>query len=940
VKIDAPDAVHLTTRQGDTASNARAIFAPGEAASFTWKPRVRQTRLEPTVYFVDSTAVWRFGAGFARGWHQLQFQIAQGELGSIRVRVPRGMTVTGARGVALGAWRFDPAAQLFEARLTKAAVGSYRLLLATQINAGQLPYTIAIESLQVEAATRQRGRVALLGDDAVYLAVPRHSQPMSVDDFARDAAAMLKTIPDYTGGDVLHAFRLSSQTKAAPEAVELQAALTVEVVAVRPEIRSAEEAVFTVADDRLVYNGQVAIAITKAGLFSVELAIPQGYDVDALTSAAISHWDQGGDDAARTLRLHFKRKLMGRANVALTLSRSVSALPEQIDVPRIEVVDTLKHVGRMVVSLDRGVRLSVAQRDGVGEVSAEASELNKDQEARRAIAFRLLRADWQLSLRAQVVQPRINIDFLHVAKISEGLVRHTHYQRYRLYNAGTKVFEVQLPQDALGVLITGPSIVRRRELTPGAGLWQIELAGKWYDKPYPLTIRYDTQFDRQAGTAKLLPASPQVADLQRGYVVVRSTDRVELSVASASDTLQLAEARTVPRQFGAADLSDAALCYRSSGGNYQLTLSAKRHDAAKQLEADVLAADITTVVTARGRSISRLEMKLLVAGKGHLQTQLPVGAQPWSLAVNGRAVVPSIQTDSTNRKVLLIRLAPQASGQAPVEVDLVWIVQQPGPWRVGHQQMDGPKFDLPLRNVTWTIYVPDGLEYDDLQGTLKPVDDEVSPKVHRYDVDAYEREVRSTNSGEVRKALTLQQQGLRLAQKGEQRAARQALESAWHYSVADPGLNEDTRVQLRQLNRSQALVGLLGSRDRLRQQSGRGGTASMADRFSAADAERMTNALSKPDSENLELITDRMIQMQEAAAGATVQLHVSMPLRGRVLAFERRLQVEPDALMQIGFEATPIVSAGIPRAYIAAAALFVALLLLLLATGRVVRWCS
>ena len=38
----------------------------------------------------------------------------------------------------------------------------------------------------------------------------------------------------------------------------------------------------TVADDRLVYNGQLTVSITKAGLFSVQLVIPDGYAVLAL----------------------------------------------------------------------------------------------------------------------------------------------------------------------------------------------------------------------------------------------------------------------------------------------------------------------------------------------------------------------------------------------------------------------------------------------------------------------------------------------------------------------------------------------------------------------------------------------------------------------------------------------------------------------------------
>jgi len=223
----------------------------------------------------------------------------------------------------------------------------------------------------------------------------------------------------------------------------------------------------------------------------------------------------------------------------------------------------------------------------------------------------------------------------------------------------------------------------------------------------------------------------------------------------------------------------------------------------------------------------------------------------------------------------------------------------------------GPEFDLPLKNVQWNFLVPEGYDYSDFGGTLIVNEDLLDRAiVTEYDINAYESEVMQANVKDLRQAVELQTKGNQLAQQGEQYQARQALERAYNYSFSDPALNEDTRVQLNNLIRQQAVVGLIGRRGRLRsegkdpQPAAQGKAADLGDRFNTADAERLTNMLSKDDSENLERITTRLIQTQEAAAGTPIQLVINVPLRGRRLEFNRALQVNPNTPMNVSFTAS------------------------------------
>ncbi|MHC4632426.1 MAG: hypothetical protein ACYS9C_14315 [Planctomycetota bacterium] len=128
-------------------------------------------------------------------------------------------------------------------------------------------------------------------------------------------------------------------------------------------------------------------------------------------------------------------------------------------------------------------------------------------------------------------------------------------------------------------------------------------------------------------------------------------------------------------------------------------------------------------------------------------------------------------------------------------------------------------------------------------------------------------------------------------------------------------LPKATSVDLDNLLRQQAKVGLVNARGRLRQQAS--GTAAdqssgliavdgKSVNFSQQQAERIESSLGKADSENLELITQRIIQTQEAAEGSVAQLQITMPFCGKMLRFDSPLQVEPKAVMAVTFRATAL----------------------------------
>jgi len=901
IVVEAPCAVHLVceARGGETV--VETMFAPGDSAVFTWRPKERQASQEEVRFYAQDVALARVGSGLLEVFHCVRLQIAQGQVESLKLGIAAGETVTSVTAPNIGSWRFDPARQELEVRLTDAVTGIYEIMLVTQSASASVPYSVRLAPLVVQGALNQHSVMGLAADSAVYVRLDEHTSSMNVGDYIRDSSDLIGRVPGLSAEQITQAFRFTSPASA----------VTGQVLAVDSELRSQETARFNAEDDRLVYNSQWIIEISKAGRFDVVLEIPEGFDIDTLTSEQVSHWDESVEGGKREVRVHFKHKLTGLVQLNLSLSQPVAQMPERLTVPRVIVKGVLKHTGYLVVGSEQGVRLSVASRAGVSEVNP--SELG--QPGQGLLAFRLLRPDWQLELQTEVIQPRVTVQSLHAAKVTDGLVRHDHYLRYRLFHAGIKTFDLVLPAEATGVTITGAGIARREQLS--GGNWRVELEDKVYDQPYLLRVSYETQFNLTEGKAPLAAVRCGGVDLQQGHIVVFATDRVELSIDSAGTSLRPAEARSIPKYFGAGDLSGAAMCYRSLSADDVLTVQARRHAAAAQIGAEVRRTDIATVVTPSGQTINRVTLLLRVGMRRHLQAILPEKGAIWSLSVDGQAVQPSIRSNAQGQDVLLVPLPQQTA--ADVLVEMVYVGQLPSvraggslkDW-AGPHQLSGPRFDLPLKQISWYVYVPEGFSYDKFGGTLtidrKAV---IEQQVHRYNLRSYERQIEELNTANDQFAQQQQELARELSQQGRQTDARRALSIGYNFSRGNKALNEDIRVDLDNLLKQQAKVGLVNARGRLRERiSGTvdetGGLISVEGQsmsFSQQQAERIETSLGQADSENLELITQRIIQAQEAAEGSVAQLEIAMPFSGKMLRFDSPLQVEPEAAMAVMFRA-------------------------------------
>jgi hypothetical protein len=120
------------------------------------------------------------------------------------------------------------------------------------------------------------------------------------------------------------------------------------------------------------------------------------------------------------------------------------------------------------------------------------------------------------------------------------------------------------------------------------------------------------------------------------------------------------------------------------------------------------------VISDEGVMLTQVKLDLIPGDKRLLHFTLPPEARFWFAFVNQNGVWPWRDGDR-----ILIPLEQQSQSEKPTSVELFYSSRIGAP---GGRKLDlallGPKFDLPLENITWNVYLNDKWELADWKGTL------------------------------------------------------------------------------------------------------------------------------------------------------------------------------------------------------------------------------
>ena len=227
--------------------------------------------------------------------------------------------------------------------------------------------------------------------------------PINLEDFPLNAAAAFRgQIPGLT---LRRAFRYS----------DTAASLSLKASAVEPDVRVETRDTLSLGEDHTTLADSFTADITRAGIFNLSFVMPEGFDVDSISGAALSQWTEFKTNDGRVITLHLSGKTLGRQEFAITLAGPGVKTARGWKVPQVVVREAGKQRGTLLIVPEQGMGLQAAAREGYTQLDPQKSGIRQ----KGVLAFSLLQVPSNLTLDIDQVDPWIEVTSLQHAAIGE-----------------------------------------------------------------------------------------------------------------------------------------------------------------------------------------------------------------------------------------------------------------------------------------------------------------------------------------------------------------------------------------------------------------------------------------------------------------------------------------------------------------------------------------
>ena len=931
--VDFPTAVSFKRVLDKDKTRVEAVIGSGDRVELLWTPRVKRAAEVAATIFCRNASLVTIGSGVIGVRAKLDYQITQGELRQARVRLPAGQRLLRVEGKEIRTWEIKPGSagilpansprdasqhagetpappggQILIVDLLRGVSSSWGLAIETEAGLGALPATEPIAVPHALDVKRETGLVALQGTEELGLSVESASglERVDAEEFSRVSADK--------PGKLFSVFRF-----AGPEF-----ALRVRAEVVQPEIEAVTRNNFRVNAEQVLLSAAIDYNIKRAGLFALRVALPDGYRVERVTGNNILQYiertggarTETGVSGQRILEVTLKERTSGAYTLGIELTRNFEQLPKSLAIAGVHPLDTAKLTGFVAVSAEPGVAVKTESFDALTEIPAVSlPDYATVAASGSVLAYKFISPEpkaapeWNLSVTTETVAAWVRAEAVNTFTFTETLVSGRALVRYDIANAPVKELRVKVPAEFKNVEISGPNIRSRAQ---DGNVWRVDLQSptRGFDV---LTVTWDQPRPARAGTMELTGVSAEGVERETGLLAIsvpQSGTPLQVSELNATD-LQRVDTSDFPDWAGNPDPA-TALAYRYARPGYKLALDVRRFDEAEVLQALVDNAQFTSVVADDGQMMTEMSLSVRNNGRQFLEIELPPGATNWSAFVAGQPVQPSLREGK-----LLLPIQQSGADDGAMSVELTYVGTNTFPRGHGTVGFVSPRFDVPLKNARWEIYLPPDYDYQDFRGTMTreaATKEASSASFSTLDYWHMEQANKKQTEAETLQDVSLARQQLA---GGNVREANAFYYRAKAKSAKGVAGGEDVKELEKDLQGAQA-SNLINAQSDF---SWRNGGQIPAD----VNAPVQNQIVLSYDNAAAEQQSLKLAQAQEIVAVQVQPLHVNLPVRGVRYAFTQVLQTEPGKPMTIQMLAANTKAVSWPKRGLTAVGAFLVL---------------
>ncbi len=650
-------------------------FLPATGRVFMQWKTARKTG-EGKLFFTTSGQIdAQVGTGLLRQDHQIDYQILQGELKSLSIRLNGPGEILDVQGSNLVAWKVtdNEGERQLDITLSQPITANAQIKVRSQTPLGAFPVRVEGLRLNPLGAIRHSGFLRLSSLGSVRL------EPTGL-------TGLTQLGPDQFPGDAVEARQVFVYRFPAAEH-----AFTVAADRIQPEVNISELVLYQLAETDRVIQADIEMDVREAPIREWDFGIPGDYSVVSVTGASVADYIAGSEvaDGVRNLRVIFGQDVSGRQLVTLQLEKNEVAAAADWVLPRIEYPTAKAVRGNIGIVGAPGYRIAVAETDLL--VETPLSYFPKPAPNLQQ-AFRIRQPGWSATMRIEPLPRSVQSDVFHLYSLSQETVYGSALINYFVTGAPVSQWNITVPANLGNLMVDGQDVRtwRRDGDTLIVSLHQPVMG------PYTLLVTFEEKPGSDDGSFQAAAVTPLEVQGERGYIQVVSPMQVEITTASISEDILKLDPLELPAEFRLLSTAPPLGTWQYTARPFDLELSVQWFQPGTTVTQVVEFSEANSRVSQDGESVTEVLYYVKSRGQRSFRVQLP--AKPvrlWETTVNGQPVTARQAGDAT-----LIPLPGGTDPNIPVEVKLRLgkpTVDQSPPW------LRLPIVFTPVLKTQWNI---------------------------------------------------------------------------------------------------------------------------------------------------------------------------------------------------------------------------------------------
>ncbi|HYS04634.1 MAG TPA: hypothetical protein VEW47_05515 [Candidatus Dormibacteraeota bacterium] len=311
------------------------------------------------------------------------------------------------------------------------------------------------------------------------------------------------------------------------------------------------------------------------------------------------------------------------------------------------------------------------------------------------------------------LEPRVQVAGYQLLHLGDGVVSGVLVHDYTVRVAKVDHFDLDLPEGVVVFEATAPGLESWKILKhEGRSLLRVKLLAP-LDGRVRVVVQFEGAYDVKAGRLPVPRFAPLAVERESGFVAV-AADGAEVELELKGRLLP-ADVSEIPPDVVAYGGNLISACKYSEAPEQALVKIAE-HEDAPVLTAIIESLNATAVLLDNGTEATWIDLSIKNNRKQFLGLTLPgEEVEIWSLLLDGQPAKPK----QTGRTVLVP--LPRGDGEVASRVSLVLLRKGPEVTMLGRIEPRLPRFDVPVSEALWTVYLPDGRKYVVTGDRFKPV---------------------------------------------------------------------------------------------------------------------------------------------------------------------------------------------------------------------------